>query len=69
MVRSAEWKYMLMRDGREGLYDLRRDPAELLNLLAVPVAGGVLEQRSRMRRALLEWMRSVGDPARLGFER
>ena len=43
----------------EELYDLRADPAQLVNVAADPTRNAA---KARLRRMLDEWMRTTGDP-------
>src|SRR5262249_39604289 len=50
-IREASWKYIYdLRDGREELYDLDRDPTEQHN-----VASGEPERCARLRQRLAAW--------------
>ena len=50
-VREASWKYVYnLRDGREELYDLDRDPMEQRN-----VAGQQPDRCARLRQRLAAW--------------
>lgn len=53
------WKYAYYRDGKEFLYNLRRDPGETRNLAAEPAAAPV---RTEMRRHLSRWLDSTAYP-------
>jgi choline-sulfatase len=59
MARSAEWKYVLYRNGDEELYDMRADGAELQNLAVSVKHAGIKEKH---RAALEEHLRQTGDP-------
>jgi arylsulfatase A-like enzyme len=59
MVRGERFKYVYNAFGRDELYDLDADPAELTNLVDHPEHRGTL---SRLRRRLCAWMRETDDP-------
>ncbi|MHC4445789.1 MAG: sulfatase family protein [Planctomycetota bacterium] len=58
MVRTRQWKYMLSDVKEEGLFDLKRDPYELNNLVNNPAAQKQLQQ---LRKSLARWMDRIGD--------
>jgi len=58
MVRTRQWKYMLSDVNDEGLFDLKKDPYELNNLVNEPAAQQQLQQ---LRKSLACWMDHVGD--------
>lgn len=60
MVRSVDFKYCVYRDGelRESLVDMRHDPGEMNNLVAVPEHADTLRQH---RRYLMQWITNSGD--------
>jgi ribosomal protein L6P/L9E len=61
MVRSARYKYIFNTPDIDELYDLRDDPAELLNLVDHPDYAPV---RRELRERLIEWMHETADPLR-----
>ncbi|MCC6681452.1 MAG: sulfatase-like hydrolase/transferase [Phycisphaeraceae bacterium] len=59
MVRDRRWKYVWNCTAEDELYDLQKDPGELINI------AGQAEHRAqliRLRQRLIEWMESIGDP-------
>lgn len=62
-VRTRDWKFIRYVDlaGMDELYDLRRDPHEMQNLIASPAAAGDLQ---RMQAALRRELQASGAPAR-----
>ena len=69
MMRSPDWKYILRRNGREGLYHLRKDPGETSNLMSTATDEAVATQYRRMQGALLDYMLLTCDPAADAFRR
>jgi arylsulfatase A-like enzyme len=59
MVRSDRYKLVYNVPDTNELYDLRKDPAELHNLIDHPE---YQETRREHERRLGEWMRETGDP-------
>jgi arylsulfatase A-like enzyme len=60
MVRTAEWKYVVYpQAGREQLFHLTKDPAELRNRAGDPQYG---EVQADLVRRLTEWRRGWNDP-------
>ena len=59
MVRDARWKYVWNATGEDELYDLERDPGEIINLATVSEAQADL---SRLRQRLVAWMEEQRDP-------
>jgi arylsulfatase A-like enzyme len=59
MVRTARWKYVRYLGYGEELYDLGSDPGELRNLAREP---GAASDRTRLARALDDWIRRTDDP-------
>jgi arylsulfatase A-like enzyme len=64
MIRTRQWKLCLAARGRRELYDLQRDPGEILNLAAEASLAPVIR---RLTEQLVVHMRSVGDPALARF--
>lgn len=63
MIRSQRYKYFVLNEGeqRETLFDLEKDPGEMVNLASDPAHGKVLAQHRRM---LAEWGRKTNDTFR-----
>ena len=61
MVRTDRYKYVYNPPDVDELYDLKRDPDELQNLVDHPQYGDVLD---RLRRRLHEWMLESDDSLR-----
>jgi arylsulfatase A-like enzyme len=61
MVRSARFKYCAYDTGnqRESLFDVERDPGEMVNLAGQAAYRDALAQH---RRFLAEWCRETNDP-------
>jgi len=59
MVRDARWKYVWNAAAEDELYDLARDPGEIVNLATAPDSRDELR---RLRRRLVEWMEPGRDP-------
>jgi choline-sulfatase len=61
MVRSARFKYCAYDSGnqRESLFDVERDPGEMVNLAGKAAYGDALAQH---RQYLAEWCRETKDP-------
>jgi len=60
MVRSQRYKYFVLNEGerRESLFDLEKDPGEMVNLAADGAHEKVVGNHRRM---LAEWSRKIGD--------
>jgi arylsulfatase A-like enzyme len=58
MCRTADWKYVRRLDEDDELYNLRRDPQEVVNLIHDPAAAAILSQ---LRERLLTWFQSTTD--------
>lgn len=58
-VRTAAHKYVWNPQAVDELYDLRRDPAELVNLIDHPDYAGV---RAGLAARLRSWLQAAGDP-------
>jgi arylsulfatase A-like enzyme len=58
MCRTADWKFVRRLDEEDELYDLRRDPQELVNLIHDPNVATVLSQ---LRERLLIWYQTTCD--------
>ncbi len=60
MVRSQRYKYFVLNEGerRETLFDLEKDPGELVNLAAHEAHGKILALHRKM---LAEWSRKIKD--------
>jgi arylsulfatase A-like enzyme len=58
MVRDRRWKYIWNATAEDELYDLQRDPGELVNLAAAPEHAA---QLNRLRRRLIDWMEQTQD--------
>ena len=58
-LRTDRWHYSLWPDGSEELYDLKKDPDQLVNLAADPVCASVLNS---LRGRVDEVMNATGDP-------
>lgn len=59
MLRAEGFKYMYYRGGTEVLYDMEKDPGEMVNLAVYP------EYRKQMdgyRFQLKQWVESINDP-------
>lgn len=60
-IRSLEWLYVHWENGGfEELYDLRRDPYQLHNVVKAPANASI---RNDLRLAMIDWLRKWGDPA------
>ncbi len=59
-VRTPRWKYCWNPVGIDELYDLQRDPGEMVNRVRDPAAAKELR---RLRRLLLSHLEETGDPA------
>ncbi|MXV64602.1 sulfatase-like hydrolase/transferase [Natronorubrum sp. JWXQ-INN-674] len=59
MVRTDRYKYVYNGPDVDEVYDLKRDPAELQNLIDHPEYADV---RREMRERLIEWMERTDDP-------
>ena len=59
MVRDARWKYVWNATAEDELYDLARDPGEIVNLAA---SSECRDELRRLRRRLVEWMEPGRDP-------
>lgn len=59
MVRTARWKYVRYAAYGEEVYDLDADPGELRNLAQEQHAAS---ERTRLSRALDDWIRRTADP-------
>lgn len=60
MIRTVDWKYVWNLTDTDELYDLRRDPAELVNRIGDPAESGRVAE---LRRRLYDTLRADGDPA------
>ena len=58
MVRTKDWKYILSDNNDEALFDLKNDPYEMKNLIALPEHHLVL---SELKQDLKNWQVLVGD--------
>lgn len=58
MARTHRWKYILTDANEEALFDEQADPFEMNNVAVVDANKQVL---SELRRAMSEWMDSIGD--------
>lgn len=58
MVRTERWKYVMRLLERDELYDLRRDPEELHNLVDDPPAQ---EVAAELRTRIARWFLETGD--------
>ncbi len=65
MVRSGDYKYIRRSQGRDELYDLRRDPKETQNLIDVPELAPVIAEH---RLALLDWLQTTSDVVPRDFD-
>jgi len=59
MVRDGRWKYVWNVVAEDELYDLVRDPGEIVNLATAPQCRPELR---RLRRLLVAWMEQIDDP-------
>ncbi len=61
MVRTGRFKYVIYSEGdlREQLFDLEKDPGELLNLVESEMHKRILEEH---RNRLIAWCRETNDP-------
>jgi len=55
---SERLKYVYHEGDRDQLFDLQRDPDELVNRADDPACGAVV---SELRQALRQWMAETGD--------
>ncbi|WP_219837387.1 sulfatase-like hydrolase/transferase [Paenibacillus sp. R14(2021)] len=60
MLRTDAWKYVWNLTDLDELYDLRQDPAELVNLIG---NGAHTELLADLRKRLYDQLRADGDPA------
>ncbi|MFN8445988.1 MAG: sulfatase-like hydrolase/transferase [Caldilineaceae bacterium] len=58
MVRDRRWKYIWNPTDVDELYDLERDPAELVNRISDTTCA---EELRRLRHELVHWMESTSD--------
>jgi arylsulfatase A-like enzyme len=58
MIRSQDWKYIRRLYDTDELYDLKRDPHEVNNLIGDPSLSSV---RDRLAAAMLTWFIETGD--------
>jgi len=58
-LRGKRWHYMRYRDGAEELYDMEKDPGEIINLARLPESAPILEAQ---RIALDERLSDAGLP-------
>ncbi|MFP4249359.1 MAG: sulfatase-like hydrolase/transferase [Armatimonadota bacterium] len=65
-IRVGDLKFGWNAAGEDELYDLARDPYETTNVLRQP---DYLDDASRLRERLLDWMRETADPVRNIYER
>jgi arylsulfatase A-like enzyme len=57
---DGEWKYQLHWKGdTDELYNLRRDPGEMINLVKAPQYRDIAEES---RNAILDWLRDTDHP-------
>lgn len=66
MLRDRRWKYIWNPTAEDELYDLENDPWEIHNRTGDPTAAGEL---GRLRRRLVAWLESTGDPLLNGWTR
>ncbi len=66
MVRDRRWKYVWNATAEDELYDLSADPGEIVNRAR---DGSCASELARLRRRLIEWMQSIGDPLLNGWTR
>lgn len=64
MIRTPRWKYIWNATDVDELYDLERDPGELINRIDDPSCAGELRE---LRQRLYAWMESIGDPMTNGW--
>lgn len=58
-IRTADFRYLCESDGKEGLYDIRTDPAQYHNLAGEPE---YQDELSRMRKLMLQRMIEINQP-------
>ncbi len=66
MVRKGDWKLIFDAQGEGQLYNLAKDPAELVNLYSNPAAAG---KRTELQEELLTWLLRAQDPLPLPRKR
>ena len=61
IVRSDRYKYILYKKGqnREMLFDMKKDPGEMVNLATNPDYRDILGEH---RKLLESWVKETGDP-------
>jgi arylsulfatase len=65
-VQTSEWKYVsYLEDDLEEMYDLRKDPDEIMNVAGQPEAE---EARVRLSQAVNEWWTATGGLTRPAIE-
>jgi uncharacterized sulfatase len=60
-VCDARYKLIINLLSSDELYDMQKDPDEMINLIADPAHA---EQRDRLHDELLDWMNNTRDPFR-----
>jgi arylsulfatase A-like enzyme len=66
MVRDRRFKYVWNAAAEDELYDLALDPGERRNLATDPSS---VQELTRLRRRLVDWMEAVDDPLLNGWTR
>lgn len=61
MIRTERWKYIWRQQEKDELYDLRKDPKELTNLLSMDCSDEVRAVKDSLKSQLLQWHVETGD--------
>ena len=61
MIRTDRWKYIWRQQENDELYDLSKDPQELVNLLTTDCKDDILAIKLSMKDKLFQWHVETGD--------